>query len=223
VIAQSTAPFIAHVDSDDLVLSGAFQRMVTVLKSDSRIGQAHCYFFVFDENGNVTQEAMRARTNRFVKNRPPNMDYKRELLIQGTVVNHLRTYRRTVFDQVGYFSEDIRYGEDYEMGLRIIDKFAIKLVPEFLYGLRLHPNSMTKRSGYTGFHFLLQRLSICRRLSKTSQVSFFKEREYNLNKLMFQSFCSMLQDSLFNCYESLRGLRSGEAQSRNVRDLDINT
>ena len=196
VISESASPFIAHVDSDDLVLPHALNRMVAALKSDAHIGQAHCYFFDIDEQGKATREAV--RKERFLKTRPADMDYKRELLIQGTVINHLRTYRREVFEKVGYFNERIRCGEDYEMALRIIDQFTIKLVPEFLYCLRLHQNSITKRVGLTTFGFFLQRLSICRELLQADQVSFLKDEKYNPNRLLIQSFRQMIRDLVFN-------------------------
>jgi hypothetical protein len=132
------------------------------------------------------------------------MDYKRELLIQGTVINHLRTYRREVFDKVGYFNEQIRFGEDYEMALRIIDTFTIKLVPEFLYCLRLHQNSTTKRVGYSSLRFFLQRLSICRELLRTHQVNFLKEKKYNPNKLLIHSLYNILRDLSFHYRNALK-------------------
>ena len=202
VIKQSSSPFIAHVDSDDLVLPGAFERMVTELRSDPQIGQVHCYFFDIDEDGQVTRETY--RREQFRKNRPPNMDYKRELLIQGTVINHLRTYRREVFEKIGYFNEQIRFAEDYEMALRIIDRFSIKLIPEFLYCLRLHQNSTTRRVGYTSLRFFMQRLSICRELLKTNQANFLKEEKYNLNKLMIQSLYIILRDLVFEYRTALK-------------------
>ena len=136
------------------------------------------------------------------------MDYRRELLIQGTVINHLRTYRREVFDKVGLFNEQLRFAEDYEMALRIIDKFAIKLVPEFLYCLRLHQNSTTKRVGYTSLRFCLQRLSICRELLKTNQVNFLKEKQYNPNKLLIQSLYKILRDLSFHYRSEIKAALS---------------
>lgn len=188
VIKQSTSPFIAHVDSDDVVMPQAFEKMLKALKSDPKIGQVHCYFFGIDEDGKMTREAFRARRERFLKNRPPDMDYKLELLVQGTVTNHLRIYKREVFNKVGHFNEGLRYAEDYEMALRTIDKFRIKLVPEFLYCIRLHENNTTKRMGYTHWRVFLQQLLICRQLLKSNQVSFLKERKYDLKMLFLKRF-----------------------------------
>lgn len=204
VIKQSTSPFIAHVDSDDLILPHAFQKLVQKLKSHPNIGQVHCYYLEITDDGRMTSEPFETRKQRFQKQRPADMDYKRELLVQGTVTNHLRTYRRAVFDVVGCFNESVKYGEDYEMALRIIDRFDIKLVPEFLYCLRLHGNRITNRMGFTtGLHFFLNRLWICRQLSKNNQLGFLNERKYNLNRLMLESFFRILRDSYLNLVSTI--------------------
>ena len=197
VLQRSASPFIAHVDSDDLILPHALQKMVRELKSDPKIGQVHCYFFDIDENGRATREALLQRRESFVRNRPQDMDYKRELLVRGTVINHLRTYRREVVAEVGYFNENLRYGEDYEMALRIIDKYQIKLVPEFLYCRRVHESNTTSRLGFTGWGFFFQRLRICRQLSNAEKLQFLKEDKYNLNRLMLTAFCGTLRDAKF--------------------------
>jgi glycosyltransferase involved in cell wall biosynthesis len=193
VIRASDSRFIAHVDSDDLVLPGAFRRIMTELKSDPRIGQVHCYFFEVDEDGKVTREAFRARRRTQLRDRPPNMDYKRELLVRGTVTNHLRTYRREVFEELGCFNERLRYSEDYEMALRIIDRYTIKLVPEFLYGYRRHESNTTNRLDFSSLGFFFQRVRICRELSKNNQVSFLKNGKYNLNRLLLEGLYEIMK------------------------------
>jgi len=198
VIARSISPFITHVDSDDLVLPSAFRKMIEALRTNPDAGQAHCYFFDIDEAGKTTAAAFRARKEQFLKDRPPDMDYKRELLVRGTVINHLRTYRREIFDRVGQFNERLRYAEDFEMALRILDKSSIRLVPEFLYCLRLHPGSTTRRMASTSLGFFLYRVWICWQLSKTGQVRFLKNGEYNLNLLVFRGFQKLLQDLLYS-------------------------
>jgi glycosyltransferase involved in cell wall biosynthesis len=184
VIEQSAAPFIAHVDSDDIVLPGAFQKVVAKLRSDPMIGQAHCYFFDINEQGKTTPESFRRRKELFLKIRPPDMDYKRELLIQGTVINALRTYRREVFQVVGKFDESVVYGEDLEMALRIVDRYKIGLVPEFLYCSRVHDGNHARNLSFQGLRFWLQRLMFCRRLAKNDQLRFLKAKEYSLTRLM---------------------------------------
>lgn len=176
VIEQSTSPFIAHADSDDLVLPGAFQKMIAVLISSPNIGQVHCNYFVIDENGRIIRDSS--------LNGRLDMDYKRELLVRGGVINHLRTYRREVFQTIGKFNEELKYSIDTEMALRIVDKYEIKLVPEFLYCQRLHEGNNTQSLRFKELRFWFQRLLFCRRLLKSDRIQFLRQKDYNFNRLM---------------------------------------
>jgi glycosyltransferase involved in cell wall biosynthesis len=183
VIEQSTPPLIAHVGSEDLVLPGAFQKMVAKLRSDPKIAHVHCYFFNVDERGKITRDAFRKNRKWFLENITLNMDYKRELLVRGCVTNHFSFYRREVFNAVGKFNENLMYGSDYEMALRIVDKFNIKLVPEFLYCSRVHKSDARKSTQFKRLQKLVQRSSISRELLKQHKIRFPKEKKYKINRL----------------------------------------
>ena len=51
VLEHSDSDFVAHVDSDDLLLAGALQKMVGTLKNDEGLSFAHCNYFFINENG----------------------------------------------------------------------------------------------------------------------------------------------------------------------------
>ncbi len=184
VIRESDSEFIVHVDADDLVLPGGLQKMVQRMRESPAIGQAHCYFFDIDELGRTTQEACRQRRRSFLKNRPINIDYKRDLLVRGTIINHLRIYRRAAFAVVGLFNERLRYGVDYEMALRIVDRFNIALVPEFLYCHRVYRQSITGKLTMQNLRFWWQRYGIGFRFWRNRQVGFIRHKDYNLHRLM---------------------------------------
>ncbi len=183
VIEQSISPFIAHVDSDDLVLPGAFKKMVDVLNTSPNMGQVHCNYIVIDEMGNIIRHATRT----------PDLDYKREILTRGGVINHLRLYKKEVFDTVGYFDQNLKFSEDCEMALRIIDKYEIKLVPEYLYCHRRHDSSTSQTLCFRELRFWYQRLIFSRRLSKNNKLGFLKEKEYDLNKLLIVGLYNALR------------------------------
>jgi glycosyltransferase involved in cell wall biosynthesis len=184
IIRESRAPFIAHVDSDDLVRKAdAFAKLLRQIRSSERIGQVHCYHFLIDADGRFTRESFRRTRRSLLAYKKPGMDYRRLLLVYGTVNNHLRMYRKAVFADVGLFNENLRYGEDYEMALRLIDKYEISLVPEFLYALRKH-GSNTSDIRFPGLKFWWQRASFAHRLVKTGQIRFPRQKRYEKNRLM---------------------------------------
>ena len=178
VIEASQSPFIMHVDSDDYILAGAFRKMLAKIKSDPNIGQVHCYYYDIDDGGTTTRESFRERRRQFLDFIHPHMNYRRELLIHGSVMNTLRTYRREVFITVGKFNERLTFGEDYEMAVRLIDKWDIALVPEFLYHRRVHGDNTAHSLRLKFLRFWLRRVFIVRRLRNQGQASYLREKEF---------------------------------------------
>jgi len=197
VIEQCKSTFIAHVDSDDIVLPGAFERMLRELKSNNNISYVHCnYIFIDDSGQTINKTSLRSR-NRYLESRDAAIDYRRELLIRGgEAANHMRTYRREVFDVVGPFNERLMYGEDYDMALRIADKFTIKLVPDILYLKRIHKDAITESLPLQSILFFINRLQICRNLVKSGKITFTKNKKYNLRKLMILSLLNNIKELL---------------------------
>ena len=84
------------------------------------------------------------------------------------VVNPLRVYRREVLDAVGPFDEQRRYGIDYEMALRIADRYDIVAVPEFLYCQRVHAGNTQQNLRWRALRFWWDRMRTCRALLRRS-------------------------------------------------------
>jgi glycosyltransferase involved in cell wall biosynthesis len=176
VLAESQAPFVAHVDSDDIVLPGAFRRMLAAFENAPRVGQAHCHYLVIDEDGTVLGDSSRSVR--------PGTDYRRELPVRGGIANHLRTYRRAALDAVGPFDERGRTSFDSEMSLRIADRYDIALVPEILYCLRLHGRNTCQSMRFKELRLWYQRVGNCRRLARSGQARYLREQEPGLERLL---------------------------------------
>lgn len=166
------APHLAHVDADDFLLPGALRKMVDALSADPRAGQVHCYFFDVDANGRTTRAAVHQRWASFRRDRPPDLSYRERLQKTSGVINHLRTYRRSVLEELGGFDENLFFAIDYDMALRILERWEIRLVPEFLYVRRVHDTNTTESLRLKTFRFWLQKYRIRRRLVRRGRISF---------------------------------------------------
>jgi len=175
VLDHSGAPFVAHVDADDVVLSGALRRMVDLLEGDPALGQGHCYFFEIDGDSRTTVAAFRRRWEWFHATRPPGMDY-RAAIMRGCVINHLRTYRRAALQATGRFNESLPYGEDYEMALRLLERFEIGLAPEFLYAYRIHGASTTESLRHEEWRLLVAQIQTWRRVWRLNENHFIRRK-----------------------------------------------
>jgi glycosyltransferase involved in cell wall biosynthesis len=184
VIEHSRSRFIAQVGPADVVLPEAFVKIVTALKSSAETGLAHGYSFEIDEQGRITKDAFRARRSALIKNRTPGMDYKKALLFSQQPIDRFKVYRREALLAVGGFDETLTDGADFDLALRLVDRFAITLVPEFLYGYRnTTHNGRQRESSETLTRW--QRYSLCRRRLKDNQTLFLREGRYNPHKLLF--------------------------------------
>jgi colanic acid/amylovoran biosynthesis glycosyltransferase len=205
VIDQSRSPFIAHVDSDGVALPGAFQKMLAVCKNSPQNGMVHSYYFEINEDGNVTRDAFRVKRAFFATHLKPDADYKRNLLVFGNVTNHFRTYRKEVFDAVGKFHETIQPDTDYDMALRIVDRFDIKVVPEYLYCHRRNEADKLRSSRTRSLVDWTRRFLHCRRLWKSDRIHFLKEGNYSVTRLLLQGLYDISGfESLSNLLEEIK-------------------
>jgi colanic acid/amylovoran biosynthesis glycosyltransferase len=184
VLRESRSPAIAHVDADDFLRPGALRKVVDALRSDAGVGQAHCYFLDVDSDGRATRDACRKRWMSFRRNRPPTLDYKTAVVSAAGVINHLRTYRRSVLEELGGFNERIPFAVDYDMALRVLDRYRIKLVPEYLYCRRLHAENTTESLRFKRVRFWVQQYRIRRQLARAKKVHFLSGVQFDFHKLL---------------------------------------
>lgn len=161
VVAQSASPFIAHVDADDLIAPAALKTMVAALAASPRIGQTYCHYLKIDEHGGPFQHPPARQRELLLAQRPAGLDYREALICHGMVVNTLRTYRRDALEAVGPFNEHLPYAVDYDMAVRIADRYDIVLVPEFLYSVRIHDRNLTETLRLKRLRFWWKRATIC--------------------------------------------------------------
>ena len=171
VVAQSRSPFVAHVDADDLILPSALTTMVAALGASPGAGQAYCHYLRIDADGQPYQHPPAHQRALLLARRPVGLDYREALICHGMVVNTLRTYRRTALEAVGPFDESLRYAVDYEMAVRMADRFDIVLVPEFLYLVRIHDANLTESLRFKTLRFWWKRTRICHRLLRRSSTA----------------------------------------------------
>jgi colanic acid/amylovoran biosynthesis glycosyltransferase len=193
VSAERASPFIAHVEADGLVLPGAFRRMLEEYGRSREIGQVHSYFFEIDEAGWSTRESYYRHRESLLTHLKPAMDYRKALLVSGPIPNYCRMYRREVFGTVGTFDEESLGGAVYDMDLRIVDRFEMRCVPEFLYCRRVCTNSREKAQGVEALVNWIRRLLYLRQVRKTHTIGFLKQPSYSQTRLLLPSLYRALE------------------------------
>jgi len=191
VIKRSSSPFIVFAESRYILLYDAIKRLLEMITSSDRIGLVHCFNFIVDENGKISREHFHKIFNKNQSKLRAYSKYKNEILYKGMEINGLRIYRKEVLKEVGFFDETIRYDEDYDLTLRIMDKFEIVLLPEFLYCVK-------KKKTFIIFDQLKKiinlrkKLFINKRLLINNSSSFLNPIEYNPKRVVLYGLYNIL-------------------------------
>ena len=126
--------FVRH-DGDDIAVPDRFEKELSLLTG--RVGLVSCWADAIDENDNIiedpwTYEGLRQDVSSVEKQLP----HKNCILSPGAM------FTRKVFNQIGYFDPKVRYAQDYNYWLRLVQYFMIDIVPEVLIHKRIHSDSV---------------------------------------------------------------------------------
>jgi glycosyltransferase involved in cell wall biosynthesis len=152
-IKNSKSKYIAFLDSDDIMLPDRLKNSISILDSGAKMVCGNYKFLI----------NRKFITNNFYKN-PINIEYynlfKTNLVACGSV-----SLNRSVLDDVGLFNEDYRLAEDYDLWLRISEKYKIEYIhkPLYLYS-RINNSSLT--SNPNNLNTLISNIEKIKELSK---------------------------------------------------------
>lgn len=145
-IRASRGEFIGLLDADDYWLPQKLERQLPLFESRSEVGLVYANISVcIGENGKEVWLGHN-RESTFKRGR-----VLRELYMVQFIPSPTPVIRRRVFDEVGYFDETAKAADDYDMWLRIANRYEFDFVPELLAVYRLHPSVMSsRRDDYDG-------------------------------------------------------------------------
>jgi len=133
-ITRAQGEYIAFLDADDLWLPQKIELQMEAL-ADGVCQWVYCDpAWIDGSNGKKITRRYPKRHEGFVLEKL----FQDCFIASATPVIH-----KSVFDEVGLFNEQTRFGEDREMWMRIAAVYPIKHVPEVLALIRLHPSSAT--------------------------------------------------------------------------------
>lgn len=128
---------LAWLNSDDIYLPGAIRTAVEGLVRNPRAAA------VYGE-GHLIDRAGQSR-RRFPSTAPLNcyrLTHVEDYILQQTVF-----IRRAAIDEIGYLDEDLHYVMDWDLLIRIVKRYPVAYLPEYLACLREYPEAKSARGG----------------------------------------------------------------------------
>jgi len=125
-IKLATGEYVAFLDDDDLYLKYKIERQLKVFEeSQPSVGVVYCGVLTVGEDGRII--------SRFVwRNK------QRPAAEQMTRPGATALVKKACFEEIGLFDEDFECFEDWDMWLRMSDKYDFGICPEPLYLVHVH-------------------------------------------------------------------------------------
>jgi glycosyltransferase involved in cell wall biosynthesis len=139
--------YIARQDADDLSKLERLERQVAFMEANPSVGLISSWYEVIDERGNFVRENWAI---------PVGDDRIGERLIEINQFCHgAAMIRKKTLDTVGMYREFFEYAQDYDLWLRISEKFGVGNLPVFLLQYResddgISSNKILIQSRYAG-------------------------------------------------------------------------
>jgi glycosyltransferase involved in cell wall biosynthesis len=128
---------VVWLNSDDVMLPGPVRRAVEAFRRNPAAGAIYGEGYLMDEGGNVT--------GRFPHTRP--LDLWRLVYLSDYILQQSVYFRRNIFEEIGYLDEDLHYTMDWDILIRIAQRYPLEYVPEYLGCLREYPAAKSYSGG----------------------------------------------------------------------------
>ena len=171
-VAESTGEYIALLDADDVWLPHKLNRQIAFMQAHPGVGLLYAKAECIDVLSNPL-------CGREAIGWPPRDDAnvttagQTELLLGNRIPCLTALFKKDVFDSVGRFDNALWMGEDYELWLRISEKYSIGFMDEVLARYRVHGSQTTANEIARLIHVYLLLCRHIRRSAKSGKTVSF--------------------------------------------------
>jgi glycosyltransferase involved in cell wall biosynthesis len=139
-VLNSSGDYVAFVDDDDEWLPKKLQMQVALLEDDtSTVGVVYTGYVQIDRStGRILEQIIHKRKGNICND-----------ILESNFIGPASTVliRRKCFDRVGLFDENIEFGEEYDLWIRVSKEFYFECVPECLVKYWFHEYKLSTNIG----------------------------------------------------------------------------
>lgn len=135
-IRETSGALIAFLDADDMWLENKNQIQVDYLSNHPQVVMVSG--LRWDMRGDNTRRI----SGQMPKN---SIALRKDIVIHNMVGNpSMVTLRREALERVGLFDHSIRWGQDWELWIRMVSSYEVTILPEPVIVYRIHSKNLSK-------------------------------------------------------------------------------
>ena len=158
-IAQIETPYIARMDADDISVPERLERQVAYMEKHPEIGAVGCGTGIFTASEDVECSVLHLPNSSY--------DMRQKTFLFGSQISHPAAFIRTsAIKNINNYRIQFKYAQDYDLWLRILEKYELSNIPAILLFNRSHKDSISQvlRSDQIINHIVAMQSSEQRRL-----------------------------------------------------------
>lgn len=122
-VSRARGEYVCRLDSDDMLAPEALEVVNAYVQEFPDIDYFYSSRYAIDGEDRVIKVLR-------------SVSFDRKKLLRRNIANHLICWKRQSFLEVQGFDESLCYGEDYDLALRMAERFRFQNITEILYKVR---------------------------------------------------------------------------------------
>lgn len=135
ILAERGVQYVARQDGDDVSCRERLARQVGFLDAHPEVAACGANAHYIDLDDRVIGTSVVPSSARLIR-----WELRRNL--RG-MIHAATTFRLDALAAVGGYRESFRHGEDFDLFVRLAERFPLANLPDFLYRIRLDPGSLS--------------------------------------------------------------------------------
>lgn len=177
-LSLARGKYIARMDADDISLPRRLEKQIQFLEENTGVGLISCHFYEIDSEGcriNLCQLPVK------------NEDIQKSLLVCNQFCHGAAVFKSECIRTIGMYREFFRFSQDFDLWLRIAEKFKCANLNTPHYKWRINPQSQfsvsikdrEEQCLYAAFAIILSKE---RRKSGQDRLEKFPDKPRNLKR-----------------------------------------
>lgn len=197
VIEKINGSLVSILDADDYFESEKISKQINVFKNKKDVALCTTWTKFYDENLSI---------KKIFKSDLNNNDLKKKLLFHNIIPHSSIMYKKEAAIEVGWYSKNYEYSQDYDLTLKLIQKNDIHLIKEHLTNI-IQPKDNMSNSPYFKKIRIEENLKLLKNNLKFFEIS---SKDYDLLQNIIQAnliklaLSNLSEDKIYSIKEIIK-------------------